>query len=155
MKRSPLGFLLCLLGLLVTIGTAGCGGTETGNPGGGAGRTDDNPAVELGRAICDKLFFCFGPGASFTRKECEESLEASRTLAPAFGVDDQPPPEYAQVIDEVEQSELTADEQALEGCLAAIGFLECEDSAVQAVDPEAGFADVEGMIPEEFCSEVF
>jgi hypothetical protein len=141
--------------LLVTIGTAGCGGTETGNPGGGAGRTDDNPAVELGRAICGKLFSCFGQEAGFTKKECEESLEASQTLAPAFGIDDQPPPEYAQVIDQVERSELTADEQAVEECLNAIGFLECEDPAVQSVEPEAGFANVEGMIPEAACSEVF
>ena len=44
MTRSPVGVLLCILGLLSTIGLAGCGGTETGNPSGpGAGEETGTP----------------------------------------------------------------------------------------------------------------
>jgi hypothetical protein len=152
--------LLFLLGLLSTIGLAGCGGTETGNPSGpGGGGGERNPAAELGGAICDKLTECFGGGEGedliFTKEECEQEIAASETLGPAFGVEEEPPPEYAEVIDKVENSELSADEEAKDECVSAIDLLGCDDEAVQAVDIEQGFTNVEEMIPEESCAAVF
>ncbi len=157
MKRFPMGVLLCLLGLLSTIGLAGCGGTETGNPSGPGsdGGGERNPAVELGEAICDKLTVCFGEERDFTKEYCTWALAVSETLGPALGVEEEPPPEYAQVIVKVENSELSADDVAVEECLNAIGSLECEDPGVQAVDIEEGFANIEEMILEPSCSEIF
>lgn len=156
MKRSPLGFLICHLGLLITVAFTGCGGTETGNPlGPGGGGGDRNPAVELGGAVCEKLTACFGEEQRFTQQDCEQALEDSETLGPAFGVEEEPPPEYALVIEKVDKSELSADDEAVEGCLSAIDALPCEDPSVLAVDIRSGFSNVEEMIPEASCSAVF
>ena len=157
MKRFPMGVLLCLLGLLSMIGLAGCGGTETGNPSGPGsdGGGERNPAVELGEAICDKLTVCFGEKEGFTEEECEQAIAESETLGPAFGVDEEPPPGYGQVIDKVENSELSATEEAVAECKNAIGLLDCDEQAVQAVDIEEDFANVEEMIPEASCSQIF
>jgi hypothetical protein len=156
MTRSPVGVLLCIFGLLSTIGLAGCGGTETGNPAGpGGGGGDRNPAIELGGAICDKLAYCFGEEKGFTEEDCEQAIVENDTLGPAFGVDEEPPPGYGQVIDWVENSELSADEEVVAECLNAIDSLECEDESVLAVGIEEGFANVEDMIPEASCSQIF
>jgi len=157
MKRSLVGVLFRLLGLLITIGLAGCGGTETGNPAGsgGGGPRDGNPAVEIGGVVCDKLTECFGEQEGFTKEYCVWALAVSETLGAALGVDEEPPPEYGQVIVKVENSGLSADEEAVARCVNAIGSLECDDPAVQAVDIEQGFTNIEQMIPEASCSEVF
>lgn len=157
MKRSPpLGVLVCLLGLSLIIGLAGCGGTETGNPAdSGGGRGDGNPAVELGDAVCDKLTECFGKQEDFTKEYCVWTLAVSETLGPAFGLEEQPGQEFGQVILRVENSDLSVDEEAVALCLDAIGSLECENPAVQSVDVEAGFMNIEEMVPEASCSEVF
>jgi hypothetical protein len=158
MKRSPIGVLLCLVGLLITIAWAGCGGTETGNPTGPPSPIDGggerNPAVELGGAICDKLTVCFDRDPDFT-EYCTWTLAVSETLGPALGVEEEPAPGYGEVIEKVENNELSADDVAVEECLNAIESLDCEEDAVQAVDIEQGFANVEEMIPEESCSAVF
>jgi hypothetical protein len=154
-----MGVLLCLLGLLISIGWAGCGGTETGNPtgppspiDGGGGR---NPAVELGEAICDKLTDCFGQERDFTKEYCTWTLAVNETLGPALGVEEEPPPGYGEVIEKVENDELSADEEAKDECLSAIESLDCDGEAVQAVNIEEGFTNVEEMIPEEVCAQVF
>jgi hypothetical protein len=142
--------------LLSAVGFAGCGGTETGNPIGPAGGGGDrNPAVELEGAVCGKLTDCFGADRDFTAEDCVEAINDSETLGPALGVNEVPPPGYGEVIDKVESSDLLADEEAVEGCLAALDALECEDPEVEAVDIEDGFTNVEEMIPEESCSGVF
>jgi hypothetical protein len=153
MTKSTAGLLPFLWVLLCAIGFAGCGGTETGNPSGpGGGR---NAAVTLAEEVCERLTSCFGADKDFTAQDCVEAINDSETLGPAFGVEEEPPPGYGQVIDKVENSDLSADEEAVEACLTAIDSLECEDPAVQTVDIEDGFANVEEMIPEEFCSGVF
>jgi hypothetical protein len=156
MKRSPAGVLFCLLGLLIAVVSAGCGGTETGNPvgtGGAGGRT--NPAIDLGEEICAILTFCLGEKKDFTEEDCEWAIADSETLGSALGVLDEPPPGYGEVIDKVENSELTANEEAVAECLEAIRSLECDDEEVLAVNTDEGFTNVEEMVPEEFCSEVF
>ncbi len=157
MKRFPMGVLLCLLGLLSMFGLAGCGGTETGNPSGPGsdGGGERNPAVELGEAICDKLTVCFGEERDYTKEYCTWALAVSETLGPALGVEEEPPPEYGQVIVKVENSELSANDEAVAECLDAIGSLECEDPEVQAVDVEGGFENVEELLPEASCSGLF
>jgi|GEM_PF-5375275 len=156
MMRSPVGVLLCVLGLLSTIGLAGCGGTETGNPsgpgGGGGGR---NPAVTLAEGICETLTSCFGEEKDFTEEDCVRAIAESDALGPAFGIEDEPPPGFGEVIDKVENRELSANEEAVAECLNAIDSLECEDPVVQAVDIEEGFENVEGMLSEASCSQVF
>jgi hypothetical protein len=156
MTRSPVGVLLCILGLLSTIGLVGCGGTETGNPAGpGGGGGDRNPAITLAEEICETLTFCFGEEKDFTAEDCVQAIAESDTLGPAFGVEDEPPPGFGEVIDKVENRELSADEEAVAECLDAIDSLECEDPAVQAVDIEEGFENVEDMLSESSCSQVF
>lgn len=156
MTRSPVSVFLCLLALLSTLGFVGCGGTETGNPAGpGGGGGDRNPAVELGEAICGKLTGCLGKERDFTMEYCTWALAVSETLGPALGVQEEPPPDYGQVIVKVETRELSADDMVVEECLNAIDLLECEDPSVLAVDTEAGFDNVEEMIPEASCSAVF
>lgn len=156
MTRSPVGFWLCLLGLLSAIGLAACGGTETGNPSGhGSGSGGQkNPAITLVEEICEKLTSCFG-GDDFTKEECEQAIADSEMLGAAFGIVEKPPPGFAEVIDKVENNELTANEEAVEECVDAIGSLGCDDPTVQAADFEEGFANVEEMIPETACSQVF
>ena len=156
MTRSPVGVLLCILGLLSTIGLAGCGGTETGNPSGpGGGSGGQNPAITLAEEICARLTFCFGEEKAFSEEDCIQAIAESETLGPAFGVDEEPPPGFGEVIDKVENSELSANDEAVAECLDAIGSLECEDPEVQAVDIEEGFANIEEMILEPSCSEIF
>lgn len=156
MKRSPVGVLFCILGLLSTIGLAGCGGTETGNPAGpGGGAADRNPAITLAEEICETLASCFGEEKDFTEEDCVQAIMESDTLGRAFGVEDEPPPGFGEVIDKVESRELSADDEAVAECVDAIDSLECEDPVVQAVDIEEGFANVEEMIPEASCSEIF
>ena len=156
MTRSPVGVLLFLWVLLSAMGFAGCGGTETGNPagpgGGGGGR---NPAITLAEEICDTLTSCFGEEKDFTEEDCIQAIAESDTLGPAFGVEDEPPPGFWEVIDKVDSSDLSANEEAVEECLNAIDSLECEDPAVLAVEIEEGFTNVEEMIPEASCSQVF
>jgi hypothetical protein len=160
MTRSTVSVLICLLGLLIAVGFAGCGGTETGNPpapGGGGG--DRNPASELGGTICDKLAGCFGGEEGedllFTKEECEQEIAGSETLGAAFGLEEEPPPAFAQVIDRVETSELSADEDAADECIEAIELLECDDPAVLAVEIEEEFSNVEGMAQDQSCLQVF
>lgn len=153
MTRSPLGLLLCILVLLSTIGLAGCGGTETGNPSGpGEGQ---NPAITLAEEICSRLTFCFGEEKNFAEEDCVEAIAESDTLGSAFGLDEEPPPGFGEVIDKVENRELSADDEAVAECLNAIGSLECDDPGVQAVEIEEGFVNVEDMIPEASCSQIF
>ena len=59
------------------------------------------------------------------------------------------------MIDKVENRELSANEEAVAECLDAIDSLECEDPAVQAVDIEEGFENVEDMLSETSCSQIF
>jgi hypothetical protein len=105
--------------------------------------------------ICDKLTSCFGAEKGFTEQDCQGAVGASDSLSAAFGIEEEPLPGFGQVVDKVENSELTADEEALLACVDAIQALECEDPAVVAVDVEQGFWNVEEMIPEESCSQVF
>lgn len=154
MTRFPVVVFLCLLGLLSTMGPGGCGGTETGNPAGPGGGGDRNPAISLAEAICETLVFCFGVEAEFTKDDCTQAIADSETLGAAFGIQEEPLPDYAQVIEKFEKSEWRADEEAVEACADAIRGLEC-DPAVLAVEVESGFGNVEDMIPEEACSQVF
>ncbi len=157
MTRFPAGVLCCLLWLLIAIGSAGCGGTETGNPtgpGGGAGGSN-NPAIDVGEEICATLTSCFGEEEGFTEEDCEWAIADSDTLGPALGVTDEPPPGYGEVIDKVENSELSASDEAVAECLAAIRSLECDDEEVLAVNTDEGFTNIEEMIPEGSCSQIF
>ena len=156
MTRSTAGILLFLFVFLGGIGFPGCGGTETGNPiGPGGGGGDRNPAVEVEGAVCGKLTGCFGDEKGFTEEDCSEALNDNETLGPALGVDELPPPGYGEVIDKVDNSELSAYEEDVEACLQAIESLECEDPAVEAVDVDSSFENVEEMIPEASCSGIF
>lgn len=151
MMRSRAGIFFCLLGLLSTIGPAGCGGTETGNP---SGPPPVNPAYKLVEEVCVKLTSCFGGEEDFTN-DCLQAVQASDTLAAAFGIEEEPTPQYAQVIDQVENNELSADAEAVDACVDAIQSLTCDDQGIQAVEIERGFSNVEAMIPEPSCSAVF
>lgn len=155
MIRSTVGLLYCLWVLLSSTGFAGCGGTETGNPAGPGGGGGGNAAITLGEEVCERLTSCFGADRDFTAEDCVEAINDSETLGPAFGVDEVPPPGYGQVIDKVDSSELSAYEDDVEACVQAIESLDCEDPAVRVVDIEDGFTNVEEMIPEESCSDVF
>jgi hypothetical protein len=155
MTRSPVSVVLCLLGLLIAIGLAGCGGTETGNPAGPGGGGERNPAAELSGAICDLLTDCFGQDEGFTKEDCEEAIAENEALGAAFGLEEEPPPEYAQVIDQVEENELSANEEAVDECVEEIQSLGCEDPDVLEVDTQAGFSNVEVMVPEAACPQVF
>jgi hypothetical protein len=156
MIRSPVGAFFCLLMLLSTILFVGCGGTETGNPSGPPGGGGErNPAVDLLNEVCDKLTGCFGADEGFTEEDCQGAVEDSATLGAAFGIREEPPPGFAQVVDRVDKSELTADEEAFSACVDEIRALECEDPDLLAVDVEQGFWNVEEMVPEEPCLQVF
>lgn len=155
MMRSPARVFFCLLGLLSTIGLPGCGGTETGNPTGPPGGREINPAYKLVEEVCIKLTSCFGGEDGFTQEDCLLAVQASDTLAAAFGIEEEPTPQYAQVIDKVEDNELSADAEALDACVDAIQSLTCDDQALQAVEIERGFSNVEAMIPEPYCAAVF
>jgi hypothetical protein len=151
MTRSPVVFLVLLFGILGAAALTGCGGTETGNPSG----PQPNSALVLVQEICGVLTTCFGSEDGFTEDDCEGALSDSDTLGAAFGVEEEPAPAYAEVIERVDNSDLLADEEALDGCVDAIRSLTCDDPGVQAVDIEGGFLNVEDMIPEASCSEVF
>jgi hypothetical protein len=155
MKRSPVGASFYLWLVLSTIGLVGCGGTETGNPSGPPGGGDKNAAITLVNEICDKLTSCFGAEEEFTAEDCQEAVVNSDTLGASFGIEEEPLPGFEQVVDRVESSELSADEEALAACVEAIQSLACEDPGLLAVDVEQGFWNVEEMIPEGFCSQVF
>jgi hypothetical protein len=156
MTRSPAGVLLFLWLFLGAIGLAGCGGTETGNPSGpGGGAGGQNPAITLAEEICARLTSCFGEEKDFAEEDCVEAIAESETLGPAFGLDEEPPPGFGEVIDKVENSELPANDEAVAECLDAIDSLECEDPAVQAVDIEQGFENVEDMLSDASCLQVF
>ena len=101
------------------------------------------------------MTFCFGEEKAFTEEDCVQAIAESDTLGPAFGVEDEPPPGFGEVIDKVENRELSANDEAVAECLDAIDSLECEDPAVQAVDIEEGFENVEEMVPEGSCSQIF
>lgn len=155
MTRSPVGLFLLLVALLGTIGLGGCGGTETGNPSGPPGDGDVNPAYKLVDEVCGKLYDCRGEAERFSQDDCLLAVQDSDTLAAAFGIEEEPTPQYALVIDKVEDNELSADDEAVDRCVDAIQFLSCEDEDVLAVDIGEGFRDVEGMIPQPSCSGVF
>jgi len=154
MTRSPAGFFVCLLGFLCTVSLMGCGGTETGNPGGPGGGGERNAAIRLVEEICGQLALCFEIEEGFT-EDCELAVGDSETLGPAFGIQEEPPPGFGEVIDEVESSELSANEEAVEECVDAIRSLPCEDPTVQAVEIDNGFRNVEEMVPQPACSGVF
>ena len=154
MTRSPVGVFVCLLGFLCMSFLMGCGGTETGNPVGPGGGGERNAAVRLVEEICERLTLCFGVEQGFM-EDCELAVGDSETLGAAFGIEDEPPPGFGEVIDEVESSELSANEEAVEECVDAIRSLPCEDPTVQAVDFDDGFRNVEQMIPQPACSGVF
>jgi hypothetical protein len=109
----------------------------------------------LAEAICETLTSCFGEEKDFTKEDCMQAIAESDTLGAAFGVEDEPPSGFGELIDKVESRELSADDEALAECVDAIDSLECEDPLVQAVDIEGGFANVEEMIPEASCSQIF
>ena len=98
---------------------------------------------------------CFGEEKDFAEEDCVEAIAESETLGPAFGLDEEPPPGFGEVIDKVENSELSANDEAVAECLDAIDSLECEDPAVQAVDIEQGFENVEDMLSDASCLQVF
>jgi len=154
MTRFAVAVFLWVLALLSTMGPAGCGGTETGNPADPWDARGGNPAIVLAEAICEKLVDCFEEEAP-TQEACGEAIRGSETLGAAFGIQQEDPPlSYEQIIEKFENGELKADEQAVEACAAAIRDLEC-DPAVLAVDVEGGLGNVDEMIPEKPCSKVF
>jgi hypothetical protein len=153
MTRSPVGVFVCLLGFLCTFSLMGCGGTETGNPVGPGGGGDGNAAKRLVQEICQQLTLCFGEEEEFTEEDCELALEGSETLGAAFGIEEEPTPGFDEVIDEVENSELSANEEALQECVEEIRSLTCED--LQEVEVDNEFRNVEQTIPEPPCSGVF
>ena len=155
MKRSPVSASFYLWLVLSTIGLVECGGTETGNPSGPPGGGDKNAAITLVNEICDKLTSCFGAEEGFTAEDCQGAVGDSDTLGAAFGIEEEPLPGFEQVVGRVESNELSADEEALAACVEAIQALECEDPNVLAVDVEQEFRNVEEMIPEGSCSQVF
>ncbi len=155
MMRSRVRICFSLIGFLSTIGLVGCGGTETGNPSGPPGGGDVNPAYKLVEEVCVKLTSCFGGEAGFTQDDCLLAVQASDTLAAAFGIEEEPTPEYAQVIDKVENNELSADAEAVDACVDAIQLLSCNDQRLLDVEIERGFSNVERMVPEPTCSTVF
>ena len=152
MTRSPVAVFVCLLGFLSMFSLVGCGGTETGNPVGPGGGAEQNAAVALVEEICAQLTFCFGIEKGFTEEDCELAVRDSETLGAAFGIQEDPLPGYGQVIDKVESSELSANEEAVEECIDAIRSLACED--LQGLDIDGEFSNVERMIPDA-CSGVF
>lgn len=153
MTRSPVGVFVCLLGFLCMFFLMGCGGTETGNPVGPGGGGERNAAIRLVEEICEQLTLCFGVEEDFTEDDCEGAIADSETLGAVFGIEDEPTPGFDQVIEEVENSELSANEEAVEECVDEIRSLACED--LQEVEIDNGFRNVEQIIPEPACSGVF
>jgi hypothetical protein len=86
-------------------------------------------------------------------EECEQAVGDSETLGAAFGIEEQPTPGFDQVIEEVENSELSANEEAVEECVQEIRSLTCED--LQGVEVDNEFRNVEQIIPDPPCSGVF
>ena len=153
MTRSPLGVYVCLLGFFCSFSLMGCGGTETGNPVGPGGGGEGNAAIRLVQEICQQLTRCFGKEKAFTEEDCELALEDSETLGAAFGIEEEPTPGFDEVIEGVQNSELSADEEAVEACVEEIRSLTCED--LQEVEIDNEFRKVEQVIPEPPCSGVF
>jgi len=153
MTRSPVGVFVCLLGFLCTFSLMGCGGTETGNPVGPGGGGEGNAAIRLVQEICQQLTRCFGVEEGFTEEDCELAIADSETLGAAFGIEEEPTPGFDQIIEEVQNSELSANEEAVQECVEEIRSLTCED--LQEVEIDNEFRKVEQVIPEPPCSGVF
>ena len=133
--------------------------TETGNP-----TPEDtehitdgviyNPSSALVDLICGKLTEC---NDDLSEMACIDAILESETIGTEFGAEEGMFDSYQEIIDifdEEEWEELDVDWEALDQCLWAFYYLSCEDPAVQAVDAET-FENIEDMIPDEHCPEVF
>jgi len=157
MKRSffPIasGFLLLIAAAALTC----CGGTETGNP---ALRPPDgtppseNPAIALMEATCGKLASC---RADISDSACRSAISASTTLATELGLEDQGYPAFIDVLIGLENGELAVNAEGLRACIDSIRAFDCSDSPILEVrvDPDGTVSNLEQVIPEEGCSQVF
>ncbi|MEW6441618.1 MAG: hypothetical protein AB1640_11850 [bacterium] len=157
MKRPFLHRVCSLLILLAFLRLAGCGGTETGNPGpskpGQDSEPSENAAVSLMDAICDRLTSCL---EGVTETECRTSISVSTTLGAAFGVPSQDFAAYIDIVAAVDEGMLGADPGELSLCLSSLREVSCDDERLQAVEVAEPFiVNIEQMIPDQGCPAVF
>jgi hypothetical protein len=136
---------------------AGCGGTETGNP--GSNPADqiphmlDNPAIGLMDSICGKLTSCL---EGLDESTCRSSVSASTELGTRFGAGPEDYPSFIDVIAAADAQTLRVDTAQLGRCTAAIGDLRCDGEEILAVEIQGSVvANLEQMIPENGCPYVF
>ena len=156
MKRFFLPSPMLLVLLITVLGAAGCGGTETGNPGkpGDAVHPGvQNPALALMEVICGKLTACTG---LMPTNECRVAVMESATLVPEFGFATEEYPTYLDLLLAVDRGELDADLEALNLCVSTLEALLCDSEAVQSVViDESGSENLEQMIPDTGCALAF
>jgi len=155
MKRLFLPISVILLFLHTPLGPAGCGGTETGNPGQpGDAFTPGihNPALLVMEAICTKLTSCM----DLLTNDCRVAVIESSTLVQEFGSSTEEYPTYLDLLLAVDRGELDADLEALNLCVSTLEDLACDSEAVQSVViDESGSENLEQMIPDAGCPLVF
>jgi len=162
MKRSFIhdlcvALIVSVLAAPVVFCAAGCGGTETGNP--GANPTDqtphmlDNPAIDLMDTICGKLTSCLD---GLDESTCRSSVSASTELGAGFGAGPEDYPSFIDVIAAADAQTLRVDTEQLGLCTAAIGDLRCDSEEILAVEIQGSVvANLEQMVPENGCPYVF
>jgi len=156
MKRSLIPFASGLLLLIAATALPYCGGTETGNPAlrPPDGTPSENPAIALMEATCGKLASC---RADISDSACRSAISASTTLPVELGLEDQDYPAFIDVLVGLENGELAVNPEGLSTCIDSIRALDCSDGRIQGVrvDPDGTLSNLEQVIPEEGCSQVF
>jgi len=156
MKRLFLPISVILLFLHTPLGPAGCGGTETGNPGQPGDHFTpgiQNPALLVMEAICTKLTSCMELTPT---NDCRVAVMESPTLVQEFGSSTEEYPTYLDLLLAVDRGELDADLEALNLCVSTLEDLACDSEAVQSVViDESGSENLEQMIPDAGCALVF
>jgi hypothetical protein len=155
MKRLFLPISVILLFLHTPLGPAGCGGTETGNPGQpGDAFTPGihNPALLVMEAICTKLTSCM----DLLTNDCRVAVIESSTLVQEFGAFTEQYPSFADLLLAVDRGDFEMNMEALNLCISSVEALTCDNVALQAVViDENGTQNLEQMIPDAGCPLVF
>ena len=146
MKRLFLPISVILLFLHTPLGPAGCGGTETGNPG------IHNPALLVMEAICTKLTSCM----DLLTNDCRVAVIESSTLVQEFGASTELYPSFADLLLAVDRGDFKMNMEALNLCISSVEALTCDNVGLQAVViDENGTQNLEQMIPDAGCALVF
>lgn len=153
MRRSLIVRLAILPVALLAV-LHGCGGTETGNPPSAPQETMTPPsrALELVGALCGKLESC---SEAIDGEECALVVLADEDLAAAFGNPGEGLERLWDLLIAGPDQPVRVDAGALAACIDAIEALDCQSAAIQEVLLDGLLLDVERMVPQQHCPQVF